>query len=448
MPVEVRPVRTRREVTAFVRLPWRIHPPGSPWVPPLVSEQRRTLDRRRNPFFAHAEAEYLLAWRGGEPVGRVSAHVDRRLDAWRGTRWGLWGFFECRDDVEAAHALLTAAETWLRERGCDRMVGPMDFSVHGPCGLLVEGHALAPQLLEPWHPPYYRALVEGWGMATAVDTLKWEQRLDDRARLLPAIERLAERLGPDHGVRIRRMERRRLGDEVRRFAHVYEAAWGDQWGFAPPTEAELRRYARDLRPVLDPDWALLAERDGEPVGVALALPDYNQVLARLDGRLLPLGWLRALWARRRIDEVRILALGVVPELRHAGVAAGLYVELFRTAARSRMRRAEAGWILETNEDMNRAMEAVGARVVKRHRFYEKALAEEGTRLQADAPAAVRGGAAQGTADGADDLGGGAEGLRAAPLADPVEGSGGRRGALGVVAGGAGRVGHGDSCSFG
>ena len=448
MPVEVRPVRARRDVTAFVRLPWRIHAPGGPWVPPLVREQRRTLDRRRNPFFAHAEAEYLLAWRGGEAVGRVSAHVDHRLNVWRGTRWGLWGFFECRDDPEAAHALLAAAEAWLGERGCDRMVGPMDFSVHGPCGLLVEGYALAPQVLEPWHPPYYRTLVEGYGMKAAVTTLKWEQRLGDRARLLPVIEELAERLEPEHGVRIRHMDRRCLGAEVRRFARVYEAAWAHHWGFAPLTEAELRRYARDLRPVLDPDWALLAERGGEPVGVALGLPDYNQVLRGLDGRLLPLGWLRALRARRRIDEVRILALGVVPELRHAGVAAGLYVELFRTAARSRVRRAEAGWVLETNEDMNRAMEAVGARVVKRHRFYERALAEVGPRLRADAAPAVRRGAAQGAADRAHDAGGGAEGLRAAALADPVEGAGGRSGALGVVAGGDGRVGHGGSCSIG
>jgi hypothetical protein len=249
----------------------------------------------------------------------------------------------------------------------------MDFTTNGPCGLLVEGYERPPQFLELWHPPYYRALVEGFGMAKAVDTLKWEQRLDDRERVLPVLTALAGRLEREQGVRVRHMEPRRLADEVRRFARVYSAAWGGNWGFVPLTEAELTRYARDLRPVLDPDWALLAERDGETVGVALGLPDYNQVLRRLDGRLLPLGWLRALRARRRIDEVRIFALGVVPEHRHTGVAAGLYAEYFRTAARSRMRRAEAGWILETNEDMNRAMEAVGARVVKRHRFYEKVL---------------------------------------------------------------------------
>jgi hypothetical protein len=369
--VEVRPVRARAERTRFIRLPWRIYTSERRWIPPLQAQQRRTLDPRRNPFFEHAEAELFLAWRGTEPVGRISAHVDRRLNEFQRNRWGLWGFFECDDDPEAAHALFAAAEGWLRARGRDRMVGPMDFNTNGPCGLLVEGHDLPPQILELWHPPYYRELVEGYGMVKAMDTLKWEQRLADRERFLPVIAELARRLGPEHGIRIRHLDPARLVEEMRRFTRVYNAAWGGNWGFVPLTDAEVEAYARELRPVLDPDWALVAEREGEPVGVALALPDFNQVLRRLNGRLLPWGWLRALSRRRRIDELRVLALGVVPELQHTGVAAGLYVEFFRTAARSRMRRAEAGWILESNEAMNRAMEAVGARVVKRHRFYEK-----------------------------------------------------------------------------
>ncbi len=371
MALEVRPVRTRRELAIFIKLPWRVYTGEPRWVPPLITERRRFLTRRTNPFFEHAEAEYLLAWRDGEPVGRVSAHVDHLLNEFQGNSWGLWGFFECMDDPEAAHALLAAAEAWLRARGRDRMVGPMDFNLNHPCGLLVEGHELRPQILEPWQPPYYRGLVEGYGLVKAMDLLKWEQRVSDRSRFHPALEALAERLEPEHGVTIRHMDRSDLLGEVRRFLHVYHAAWSASWGFVPLTDAEVRRYARDLRPVLDPDWALIAERRGQTVGAALALPDYNQVLAQLDGRLLPLGWLRALRARRRIDALRVFALGVVPEHRHTGVAAALYVEFFRVAARRRPRHVEAGWILETNTDMNRGMEAVGARVVKRHRLYEK-----------------------------------------------------------------------------
>ena len=371
---EVRAVRDPEDLARFITLPWRIYTRDSLWVPPLLAERRRFLDRSRNPFFRHAEVEYFLAWRGAEPIGRICAHVDRRLDEHQGTAWGLWGLFECRDDPEAAHALLGAAEGWLRARGRERMVGPLDFSTNHPCGLLVDGHELAPQILEPWQHPYYRRLVEGFGLGKAMDLLKWEQRLDDRERLLPAGRALAGGLERSHGIRIRHMRRRDLMAEVRRFLDVYHAAWSDHWGFVPLTEAEVEEYARTLRPVLDPDWALIAERDGKTVGAALALPDYNQVLRRLDGRLLPLGWLRALGARRRIDEVRVFALGVVPEWQRAGVAAGLYVELFRAAERTGIKRAEAGWILETNEEMNRAMEAVGARVVKRHRIYEKRVA--------------------------------------------------------------------------
>ena len=342
-------------------------------MPPLRSERRRFLDRRRNPFFAHAEAEYLVAFRDGRPVGRVSAHVDHRLNELHGNAWGLFGFFECVDDPGVARALLEAAEAWLRGRGRDRIVGPMDFTLNHACGMLVEGHDRPPQILEAWHPPHYRRLLEGHGMTKAMDLLKWRLHISDRSKILPVIWRLHERLESDHGIRIRHFRPRELEREVERFLGVYHAAWEDHWGFVPLTRAEVAAYARELRPLLDPHWAMLAEREGETVGAALTLPDYNQVLARLRGRLLPFGWLRALVARRRIDSVRVFALGVVPEHQHSGVAAALYVEHFRMAERTPQKWGEMGWILETNTAMNRGMEALGGRVVKRHRLYEKPL---------------------------------------------------------------------------
>ena len=376
MPVEVRPVETRTDHRGFVGLPWRIYRLGDPWVPPLRFERRRFLDRRRNPFFEHAEAEYRLAWRNGPPVGRVSAHVDRRLNEFRGNDWGLFGFFECHDDPEAAGALLAGAEAWLRERGRGCMVGPMDFTTNHECGVLVEGHERPPQILEPWQHPYYAALLEGYGLAKAMDLLKWELHISDRERIVPAIFELAERLGPEHGIRIRHVRRRDLEAEVRRFMAVYNSAWAPNWGFVPLTDREVEHQARELRPILDENWAMIAEKDGETVGAALTLPDYNQVLKELDGRLLPLGWLTALRARRRIDSVRVLALGVRPEYQHTGVAAGFYVEHFEMAQRTPQKWGEMGWVLEENTAMNRGMEALGGRVVKRHRIYEKVLRGE------------------------------------------------------------------------
>jgi len=373
MSVEIRPVRSRADLMRFIKLPWRLYRNAPHWVPPLVSERRRHLDRARNPFFQHAEAEYLLAWRDGEPIGRITAHVDDRFNEFQDNDWGLFGFFECEDDAEAAAALLGAAERWLRDRGRDRMVGPMDFTTNHECGLLVEGHQRRPQILENWHHPYLADLIEGYGLTKAMDLLKYEMGLEDLSKTLPVIYELAEKLEPEHGIVVRHMRKREFKDEVQRFMDVYNSAWEENWGFVPLTKAEIEAYASELRPILDENWALIAEKDGETVGAALTLPDYNQVLAKLDGRLLPFGWLRALTARRKIDSVRVFALGVRPEFQHAGVAAAFYVEHFKMASKTPQTWGEMGWVLETNTPMNRALEAMGAAVVKRYRLYQADL---------------------------------------------------------------------------
>jgi GNAT superfamily N-acetyltransferase len=372
--LEVRPVRSRRELMQFIKLPWRLYRNEPLWVPPLVSERKRHLDRDRNPFFEHAEAEYFLAWRDGEPVGRITAQVDHRLNEFQGNDWGLFGFFECEEDHDTARALLQSAEAWLADRGRDRMVGPMDFTTNHECGLLVEGYERPPQVLEFWHHPYYQELLERYGLAKAMDLYKWELDLGTaRSETLPVIYELAEKLEPEHGVRIRHMRRRDFQEEVRRFMDIYNEAWERNWGFVPLTDHELEHYAKELKPILDENWAMIAEKDGETVGAALTLPDYNKVLKHLNGRLLPFGWAKALWARRKIDSVRVFALGVKPEFQHTGVAAGFYVEHYEMAEKTPQTWGEMGWILETNTAMNRGMEAMGAEIVKRYRIYDKAL---------------------------------------------------------------------------
>jgi GNAT superfamily N-acetyltransferase len=370
--VEVRPVRSKRDLSRFIKLPWRLYRNEPLWVPPLISERKRHLDRRRNPFFEHAEAEYFLAWRDDEPVGRVSAHVDHRLNQFHDNDWGLFGFFECEADHDAARALLGTAEGWLRERGRDRMVGPMDFTTNHECGVLVQGHERPPQILEFWHHPYYEELLERYGLVKAMDLYKWQLDLQTaQAETLPIIYELAEKLEPEHGIRLRHVRKREFAEGVRRFMEVYHAAWERNWGFVPLTDAECEAYAKELKPVYDENWGMIAEKDGETVGAALTLPDYNQVLARLNGRLLPFGWAKALLARRRIDEVRVFALGVKPEYQHTGIAAAFYVEHYRMAASTPQHGGETGWILETNTAMNRAMEAMGGKIAKTYRVYER-----------------------------------------------------------------------------
>ena len=365
---------TRRDLRAFITLPWAIHRNHPLWVPPLKFDVRRRLDRSKNPFFAHAEAEYFLALREGEPVGRTSAHLDRNFNAYQGNDWGMFGWFEARDDPLVAQALLDAAEAWLRERDRDRMVGPLCFSTNDQdVGVLVDGYDRPALILNQWTPPYYPRLLEGAGLAKAMDLYMWQLYVEDRAKVHPAILRMAEEVSTKHGIVVRPMRKRDLAAEVERFLEVYNDAWERNWGFVPLTADEVRHYAKELKPILDENWAFVAERNGHTVGAALTLPDYNQVLVHLNGRLLPFGWLKALYWRRRIDKVRVLALGVKRKHRHTGVAAKLYTLHFDAAARTRQKGGEMGWILETNKAMNRAMEGMGGRIVSRYRLYEKAL---------------------------------------------------------------------------
>jgi GNAT superfamily N-acetyltransferase len=371
--LEIRPVHSKAEVDAFIRLPFRLYADEPNWVPPLIFERRRFLDRSKNPFFEHARAEYFLAWRDGRPVGRITAQVDDNFQRFQDNRWGMFGFFECENDPEAAKALVDTAEAWVRAQGCDRMVGPMDFSTNDECGVLIEGFERTPLILCPWTHRYYPELLEGAGLSKAMDLLMWELHIADREHVHPAIWELAENVKAEHGIDVRPFRKRDLHNEVSRFMEIYNEAWERNWGFVPLTEREVRHYASQLKPILSENWAFIAEKDGRTVGAALTLPDYNQVLKHLNGRLFPFGWAKALWYRRKIDRVRVFALGVKREYQHTGVAAKLYERHFASAERTPQTWGEMGWILETNKPMNRAMEGMGGRVVRRFRLYEREL---------------------------------------------------------------------------
>jgi GNAT superfamily N-acetyltransferase len=376
MAVEIRPVRTRRDLGVFIKLPWRLYRNEPNWVAPLVMDLKKRLDQGRNPFFEHAQAQYFLAFRDGRPVGRISAHVDQNLNKFQENRWGLFGWFECEDDPEAARALLAAAEAWLRDRDRDRMVGPMDFTTNDEIGVLIAGHEYPPIILCPWHHAYYQRLFEqDAGMEKAMDLYMWSLHISGRDKVHPAIWEAADGLESEHGIVCRSFRKKDLHQEVTRFLEVYNSAWERNWGFVPLGEEEVRQYAKDLKPVLDENWAMVAEKQdtGEVVGAALTLPDFNQVLAKLNGRLLPFGWITALREKAKIDAVRVFALGVKPAYHHTGVAARFYQMHFDAAERTPQKGGEMGWILEVNESMNRAMEGMGGEIKRRYRVYERVL---------------------------------------------------------------------------
>jgi hypothetical protein len=376
--VSIRPVRSRSELKRFVKVPFRLHRESPQWVPPLIFERMQFLDRKKNPWFEHGEAEYFIAERDGEPVGRITSHVDSRWDRFQGGKDAMFGFFEAEEDPEVVRGLFDAAAEWAVARGRERLLGPMDFTTNDEIGILIEGFERRPMILEPWHPPYYQRLIEAEGFGKAMDVLMWELRmgeLKEGERVDPSIHEAAEKALRDEGITIRNMRKREMAAEVRRFMDVYNEAWGDNWGFVPITDAEVEFQAKNLKQVLDEEWTFMAEKDGEVVGAALTLPDINRVLAGLNGRLLPFGWAKFLLGRRKIDRLRVFALGVKHDYRHTGVAAGLYLEHIKLAALpDKIHWGEMGWILETNKPMNRAMEGMGGKVVKKYRLYERSLA--------------------------------------------------------------------------
>jgi hypothetical protein len=374
MAVDVQPARSFRDVGAFIDLPYRLHA-GTPWVPPLRLERRVFLSRRLGPYKTHIDFELFLARRDGRVVGRISAHVDHAYNRHHDERRGWFGFFECEDDAEAARALLDAAGGWLDARGQTEMVGPADFVMNDESGIVIEGHDLAPMIRQPWHPAYYQRLCEdAVGLDKVVDLLMWELEISDREQMLPILPELARDAHEKHGVRIRRMTRRRLRADLDLFAEIYNRAWRRNFGFVPYDKADLDQYALEIQLAFDRDWMMVAEVGDEAIAMALTFPDLNQVLRRMNGRLLPLGWWHFLRRKHTVDRVRVGFLGVKPKFQHTGAAAALYVEHFDTSARHpRIKGGEMGWILETNRAMNRGMEAMHGRVVKRYRIYGRPL---------------------------------------------------------------------------
>ncbi|MGA2925448.1 MAG: hypothetical protein ABSG43_05540 [Solirubrobacteraceae bacterium] len=357
---------------AFVELPFRLHA-GTPWIPPLKIERYMYLTRGLNAYFKHGEAEYFIARRAGRVVGRISAQINHAHDAYHKTREGNFGFLEFEDDQEVLEAMLRAAEAWLRERGCERMVGPMDLVMNEESGVLIEGFELEPMIRQPWQPPYYQQRCEQAGLTKAMDLYSWMLHISDRARMLPILPTLAERSQTKHGITIRKMSRLHLRRDLEEFAKVYNAAWARNYGFVPYSKEDLDELALTLHLVYERDWFMIAANDKETVAVEITIPDINQVLKKMRGRLLPLGWWHYLNRRRIIDRVRVGFLGVLPEYQHTGVAAALYLESFRLGDSTRRKWGEMGWILETNTSMNRGMEAMGGRIVKRYRIYERDL---------------------------------------------------------------------------
>jgi GNAT superfamily N-acetyltransferase len=372
-PARVTRVRDRKTLRRFVRLPARIHANDPAWVPPLEADVHKLL-RGDHPFHEHADVRCYLAFRDQVPVGRIAAVVNHQYNEFHETRTGFVGLFECVDDVGVADALLREAGDWLREAGMTHAIGPFNLSTNDELyspGILLDNFDVPPVLMMAHNPPYYASLFEAAGWQKERDLLSYlVEDYQSQERLIRGVERLT---GAVEGLVVRQLDLKRLPDEVEKIKDVYNSAWERNWGFAPLTDAEIARLATDLKPIVDPRFALLAEVHGEPIGFALALPDYNQALKHVHGRLFPFGIFKLLWYRRRIDGLRVFTLGLKPEYHRRGIDALFYVHIYRKGLAAGYRTAEAGWIIEDNWGMRRALERLGAHVHKTYRVYGKPL---------------------------------------------------------------------------
>ncbi|WP_293451002.1 dATP pyrophosphohydrolase [Phenylobacterium sp.] len=373
--IEVVPVTTKAELDRFIRLPMRIGAADRNYVPPLILERQEALSPKGNPFFEHAQVQFWLALRDGRDVGRISAQIDA-LNPQTADGVGHFGMIAAEDDPAAFAALFATAEAWLKARGCKTALGPVNLSTNEEVGLLVEGRETPPMFMMSHDAPHTPGRIEAQGYRKAKDIYAYECSVADD--LPEAIRRRVRKPLPD-GVTLRTVDMKRFDAEVRTLTGILNDAWAGNWGFTPTTEAETQALASTLKLVIDPKLTWFADIDGEPAGFMVLLPNINEAIADLKGRLLPFGWAKLIWRLK----VKGLKTGRVPLMgvkrKFASTLKGqlLPFQLIDAVAQAARRRGyeryELSWVLEDNLAMRRICDAGGAKVYKTYRLYEKAL---------------------------------------------------------------------------
>jgi hypothetical protein len=372
-PARIEPVTTARQREIFLRLPEQFYHDQPAWVPPLFMDVRKQLDPERGDFFKHSAGEFFLAWRDGRPVGRIAALHNTRHLAAHADGAGFFGFFECENDPVTAQALLTAAESWLRARKLTVMRGPANFSVQDEAGVLLDGFEHAPMSGMGYTPPYYRGLLEAAGYAKAKDLHVYRMKAENwQAAQFDRMCALADRVAA--GVSLRPLNMRDLPGEAARMELIFAEAWRENWGAQPISQAEFLKYSRDYRLFINPELILFAERDGEPLGMMVAIPNMNEIVQRIGGRLWPWGWWRLLTQRKQVTSMRLFLLGVRTQARRLGLPI-LFIRRYHELLRNDpyLREMEFSWILEDNHETIALIERVGGYRAQTLRLYEKSL---------------------------------------------------------------------------
>ncbi|MGL4944032.1 MAG: GNAT family N-acetyltransferase [Thermoguttaceae bacterium] len=371
--------KTSRERRLFLELPWSIYKGDPLWIPPLRIEQESLVDypswvsrlTGRHPFYDHNEVQTFVAIRDGEAVGRVAAilnrgHLERYNDG-----VGFFGFFESRDDSEAAAALFTAAGDWLCGKGCSVIRGPVNPSLNHTLGLLIDGFHSSPFFMMTYNPPYYQRLFEEFGLEKSQDLYAYWGKIEMLPKVQEKLLSVCEMIQEKTGAVVRPMNRRRFQSEVETFLHIYNRALTNTWGFVPMSDREVKETAFFLKFLIVPELALAAEVDGKVVGVSFGLPDYNPRIKEIDGKLFPFGWRKLIKQKHLIKKMRIISTNVLPEYQMLGLGLVLLNGLVPKALEWGIKEAEFSWVLESNNFSRGSLEKGGAILDKTYRVYDK-----------------------------------------------------------------------------
>ncbi|MBM4399841.1 MAG: GNAT family N-acetyltransferase [Candidatus Cloacimonetes bacterium] len=371
--VEVRPVISKKDLMMFIMLPFRLYKDDPNWVAPLINDQKKFFTPMENPYYQHSEVMLFLAWENGKAIGRITAQTNTRHNLEHKDKVGFFGFFECEDNQAAADALFAKAVEWNKSRGMDTVRGPMNFSVNDECGLLVEGFNTPPFVMMTHHLPYYERLIVSAGFSKVKDLYAY---LLERKTMPEKIEKAAQYIMKrNNGLAIRTLSKnkKQMKEDIATIFKVYRKAWEYNWGFVPVTEAEFDHLVKTLLPIVEPDLVLIAEVNGEPAGFSLALPNYNEVLKVMHGRVNPITVTKALFKSKRIRSARAITMGVIKEYQKRGIDIVFNYHSYKNGLPKGFFKGEFSWVLEDNVMMIREAEMLGAHIHKVYRLFDKAI---------------------------------------------------------------------------
>ena len=365
-------VTTKEERKQFLEFPYSHYENDEHWIPPLRMEQKKLIDKEKNAFYNNGNIAMFLAEQNGKVCGRIAAIEDHRFNDFHDSNIGFFGFFECIDDESVAKLLFKVATDWLAEKGYTDVLGPSNPSMMDEIGILIDGFQFDPSIMMPYHKPYYDKLIKSAGMEKEMDMFAFRvtQETVSFDRMYRA-EEIVKRRYPR--LRIREVDMKNIEQEVETVREIFNQAWKDNWGFIPLTKEELASTANDFKMILDPKVAHIAEIAGEPIAFSIALPDLNQALKKIDGKLFPFGIFKLLWHKRNINRIRTALMGVMPQYQGKGIDALLHKEAILNGREVGYKSSELSWVLETNTNMIRVAERLGAKIEKTYRMYRKEL---------------------------------------------------------------------------